>query len=145
VLRTSAPESRSHTAIPHRPGQCHDVTFSPSTRSSFLPTASGSSPSGLPQLEQMPQRRRNAFTWQLTALLFIGIIEFSIPCSMHGRKKGELSQGHTRGSQPGSSLQDSSKLRKLPKTEKQKPETTEKGMTWKPEERTKRRMLHLVL
>lgn len=66
--------------------------------------ASGSSPPGLLLWEQKPQKRRNVFTWQFAAFLFIGNMKIYIPCSMHGRKKGELSQGHTGGSPSGSSL-----------------------------------------
>lgn len=84
--------------------------------------ASGSSPPGLLLWEQKPQKRRSVFIQQLTAFLFIGNTKIYIPCSMHGRKKGELSQGHTGGSLSGSSLILG--LQKLHKTEEEKRERT---------------------
>lgn len=79
---------------------------------------------------------------QLTAFLFIGNIKFYIPCSVHGRKKWE----HTLESitQGVLSSQCSSKLRKLQKTEKEKMQRIEKGITQKLEGRTKRRKPYLV-
>lgn len=64
---------------------------------------------------------------------------------MHGKKKGELSQGHTGASYGALSPHCSSKLRKLQKTGKEKSERTEKGFTWELEGRTKRRKPYLVL
>lgn len=46
------------------------MTFSPGTLSSFLPTASSSSPPGLPRSGQKPQRRRNAFRSAIASFPF---------------------------------------------------------------------------